>query len=43
VAITETGFRRASTAPSLLDEHGWRHHLLRLKTATEAASAHRAT
>jgi uncharacterized protein YndB with AHSA1/START domain len=45
VTITEAGFRRASTAPSLPDEHelGWRHHLLGLRTATEAASAHRAT
>jgi uncharacterized protein YndB with AHSA1/START domain len=39
VTITETGFRRADTALSLPDEHehGWRHHLLRLKTASEAA------
>ncbi|MFT4213503.1 MAG: SRPBCC domain-containing protein [Microbacterium sp.] len=37
VTITESGFVRARTAPSLPDEHaeGWRYHLMRWKRASE--------
>jgi len=40
ITLTETGFSRAQTSPSLPDEHeqGWRYHLTRLKRASEGES-----